>query len=98
MSSFSSASRAAATPGDRGAGADRDRRGIAATAVVLVFFVVDTLRNAPQTFVAIVAIAALAVILDAIWKRVRPEPPPAAAATPINPVAPRATVLSRLVP
>ena len=44
--------------------------GIAATAVVLVF-AVDTLRNAPQTFVAIVAIAALAVILDTIWKRVR---------------------------
>ena len=53
--------------------------GIAATAVVLVFFAVDTLRNAPQTFVAIVAIAALAVILDTIWKRVRPSPPAAAA-------------------
>ena len=54
--------------------------GIAATGVVLAFFAVDTLRNAPETFVAIVAIAALAVILDIIWKRVRPEPPPAAAA------------------
>ena len=54
--------------------------GIAATGVVLAFFAVDTLRNAPQTFVAIVAIAALAVILDTIWKRVRPEPPPGAAA------------------
>ena len=58
--------------------------GIAATAVVLVFFAVDTLRNAPETFVAIVAIAALAVILDVIWKRVRPEPPPAAAAAPVQ--------------
>ena len=58
--------------------------GIAATAVVLAFFAVDTLRNAPQTFVAIVAIAALAVILDTIWKRARPEPPPPAAAAPIQ--------------
>ncbi len=47
--------------------------GIAATSVVLVFFAVDTLRNAPQTFVAIVAIAVLAVILDLVWKRVRGE-------------------------
>ena len=69
--------------------------GIAATAVVLVFFAVDTPR-APQTFVAIVAIAALAVILDTIWKRVRPEPPPAAAAAPINPVTPRAARPSQL--
>ena len=47
--------------------------GIAATSVVLVFFAVDTLRNAPQTFVAIVAIAVLAVVLDVVWKRVRGE-------------------------
>ena len=45
--------------------------GVAATAVVLVFFAVDTLRNAPQTFVAIIAIAALAVVLDLVWKRAR---------------------------
>ena len=45
---------------------------IAATAVVLVFFAVDTLRNAPETFAAIVGIALLAVVLDAAWKRVRP--------------------------
>jgi amino acid transporter len=45
--------------------------GMAATAIVLVFFGVDTLRNAPQTFAAIVAIALLAVVLDLIWKRVR---------------------------
>jgi amino acid transporter len=48
--------------------------GVAATAVVLAFFAVDTLRNAPETFAAIVAIAALAVVLDVIWKRVRGEP------------------------
>ena len=50
---------------------------IAATAIVLVFFAVDTLRNAPETFVAIVAIAALAVVLDFVWKRVRGSGPPA---------------------
>ena len=51
---------------------------IAVTAIVLVFFALDTLRNAPQTFLAIVAIAALAVILDAIWTRMRGrvDPPP----------------------
>ena len=44
---------------------------IAATAVVLAFFAVDTLRNAPETFIAIVGIAALSVALDAVWKRAR---------------------------
>ncbi len=44
---------------------------IVATAVVLVFFAVDTLRNAPETFAAIVAITALSVALDFVWKRVR---------------------------
>ena len=44
---------------------------LAATAVVLVFFAIDTLRNAPETFAAIVAIAALAVVLDVVWKRAR---------------------------
>jgi amino acid transporter len=48
---------------------------MAATAVVLVFFAVDTLRNAPETFVAIVAIALLSVVLDLVWKRFRPSPP-----------------------
>ena len=54
---------------------------LAATAVVLVFFAIDTLRNAPETFPAIVAIALLAVVLDLVWKRARGEPPPAAAAS-----------------
>jgi amino acid transporter len=44
---------------------------LAATAVVLVFFAIDTLRNAPETFTAIVAITLLAVVLDLVWKRVR---------------------------
>jgi amino acid transporter len=45
--------------------------GIAATATVLVFFSVNAARNAPQTFAAIVATAALAVLLDLTWKSVR---------------------------
>ncbi len=42
---------------------------IAATAIVLVSFAIDTLRNAPQTFTAIVVIAALAVVLDELTRR-----------------------------
>jgi amino acid transporter len=44
---------------------------ILVTAVVLVAFAVDTLRNAPETFSAIIGIALLAVVLDTVWKRVR---------------------------
>jgi amino acid transporter len=44
---------------------------IAVTAIVLVFFAIDTLENTPATFAAILAIAALSVILDLIWKQVR---------------------------
>ena len=44
---------------------------IAVTAVVLAFFAVDTLRNAPETFVAIVGIAALSVVSTLVWKRAR---------------------------
>jgi amino acid transporter len=44
---------------------------IAVTAVVLVFFAVDTLRNAPETFSAIVGIALLSVVLDFLWTRAR---------------------------
>jgi hypothetical protein len=43
---------------------------IGITAVVLGFFAVDTWRNAPQTFVAIIAILAVAVGLDR-WTRGR---------------------------
>jgi amino acid transporter len=49
---------------------------IAVTVIVLVFFAIDTLRNAPETFVAIVVIAILAVALDAVWKRTRGDAPP----------------------
>jgi L-asparagine transporter-like permease len=44
---------------------------IALTATVLAFFAVDTLRNAPETFSAIVGIALLSVLLDFVWKRAR---------------------------
>jgi amino acid transporter len=60
---------------------------IALTALVLVFFAIDTLRNSPETFTAIVAITVLAVLLDAVWKRLRQEPPPATADTPLTPSA-----------
>ena len=46
---------------------------LAVTAIVLAFFAVDTLSNSPETFVAIIAIAGLAVVLDTVWKRVRPQ-------------------------
>lgn len=45
--------------------------GMAATAVVLGFFAVDTLPNDPDTFTAIVAMTLLAVGLDFVCKRVR---------------------------
>jgi amino acid transporter len=45
---------------------------LAATAIVLVLFGVDTARNAPQTFTAMIALAVLAVVLDLVWKRMRP--------------------------
>ena len=44
---------------------------MAATAIVLGFFAVDTLRNDPETFVSIVAMTLLAVGLDFVWKRMR---------------------------
>ena len=45
---------------------------IGVTALVLVVFAVDTARNEPATFIAILAIAVLAVVLDLLWKRGRP--------------------------
>jgi amino acid transporter len=40
-----------------------------ATATVLVLFAVDTARNAPQTFTAMIVLGVLAVALDFFWKR-----------------------------
>ena len=45
--------------------------GMATTVIVLVFFAIDTLRNASETFVAILGVTALAVVLDSVWKRIR---------------------------
>ncbi|MFO7572775.1 MAG: hypothetical protein R6W48_09290 [Gaiellaceae bacterium] len=44
----------------------------AVTAIVLTAFSVDTLRNAPETFTAMVAIGVLAIVLDAAWRWRRP--------------------------
>jgi ABC-type uncharacterized transport system permease subunit len=62
--------------------------GMAATAVVLGFFAVDTLRNDPNTFTAIVGMTLLAVGLDVVWKRVR-GPSGGASDEVAAPVAPR---------
>jgi anaerobic glycerol-3-phosphate dehydrogenase len=43
------------------------------TATVLVFFAIDTLRNAPETFTAIVVIVLMSVAFDLVWKRIRGE-------------------------
>jgi amino acid transporter len=61
--------------------------GMLATAVVLAFFAVDTLRNAPETFVAIVTITALAILLDLVWKHLRKEPPQPTAGALLTPPA-----------
>jgi amino acid transporter len=65
---------------------------IALTGLVLVFFAIDTARNSPETFTAIMVITALAIVLDLVWKRMAPEPPPALQATlrPPNPGPPPA--------
>ena len=49
---------------------------IAATAIVLGFFAVDTLQNAPETFTAIVLLGLLAIVLDALVRRHRRAPHP----------------------
>jgi amino acid transporter len=59
--------------------------GAAVTVVVLAFFAVDTLRNAPETFAAIVVIGLLAILLDAVWKHVKRSP---AAGEPVTPSTP----------
>ena len=45
---------------------------IAVAVIVLAFFSVDTLRNDPATFLAILVIALIAIVLDFAWKRGRP--------------------------
>ena len=41
-------------------------------AIVLDLSAIDTARNAPETFTAMLVLVALAVVLDVVWKRVRP--------------------------
>ena len=59
--------------------------GLAVTVVVLAFFAVDTLQNAPETFIAIIGITALAVVIDLLWKRVRPVAPAPSAPSQLTP-------------
>jgi amino acid transporter len=59
--------------------------GMAVTVIVLGFFAVDTLENSPETFTAMVGIAALAVALDLIWKHIRPSEPSASVTSQLTP-------------
>jgi amino acid transporter len=49
---------------------------IVVIAVVLGFFAVDTVQNAPETFVAIILLGLLAIVLDALVRRNRSSPLP----------------------
>jgi amino acid transporter len=55
---------------------------VGVTAVVLAVFALDTARNEPETFGAILAIWIVSVLLDAVWR-----PPPAPAGPPADEVA-----------
>ena len=46
---------------------------IAVIAVVLGFFIADTIDNAPETFAAIVGTGILAAVLDAVFRRPPPD-------------------------
>ena len=68
---------------DTGADAVLAIAAVGVSAIVLVFFMVDTVRNEPETFAAILLIMALAVMFDTLWKWRHPLPdstasPPAA--------------------
>ncbi|HEY7176993.1 MAG TPA: amino acid permease, partial [Micromonosporaceae bacterium] len=55
---------------------------IAVIAVVLGFFIADTIDNAPETFVAIVGTGALAIVLDALFRKTAQPTPIAETAAP----------------
>jgi amino acid transporter len=59
--------------------------GTAVAVVVLVFFAIDTLQNAPETFTAIIVITALSVLADAGWKRLWPAEPTATVTSQLTP-------------
>jgi uncharacterized membrane protein HdeD (DUF308 family) len=44
---------------------------IVLTVVVLLVFAAQTLRNEPETFIAMIGILVLAVALDQVWTRMR---------------------------
>lgn len=48
---------------------------IVGTLVVLLLFSIDTARNDPRTFVAILVLGALTVVFDLVWKRKRDAMP-----------------------
>ena len=77
-------SRATGVRADTGANAAIVLARIGGDGVVLAFFAVDTLRNAPETFVAIVAIARAGGRARRLWKRLAGDaagrPVPTAAA------------------
>ena len=48
---------------------------IAVIAVVLGFFVADTIRNSPETFIAMIGVGIVAIVLDALFRRPVPSTP-----------------------
>jgi amino acid transporter len=54
---------------------------IAVIAVVLGFFLVDTIRNSPETFGAMIGVGIVAIVLDQLFRRSAPEASPAAIPT-----------------
>jgi amino acid transporter len=46
---------------------------IAVIAVVLGFFIADTVQNAPETFAAMVGVGAVAIVLDALFRKPLPQ-------------------------
>jgi amino acid transporter len=60
---------------DTGANAIVALAAVGVAAIVLVFFMIDTVRNDPATFAAILAIVVLAVTIDTLWKWHHPLAP-----------------------
>ena len=50
---------------------------MAVIGVVLGFFLADTIRNAPETFIAMIGVGIVAIVLDALCRRPAPSPPTA---------------------
>jgi amino acid transporter len=51
---------------------------ILGSGVVLVFFAIDTARHDPKAFWAMVALVVIAIVIDVVWKRLRPSALPSA--------------------